>query len=252
MKLILRIFKFFLKKQPKKNLSLDELQFKIGYVFSDQSLLNQAFTHPSFVAEHPGEGPSNQRLEFLGDGILGQIVSEYFFHRYEDKDEGFLSQKRSLLVRDSTLVDLSSKLGLGSYLKLGVGEARSGGNSRHSNLADAFEALLGAIYLDGGLVATKDFLDRFLFANGDQYLNPEIRKDYKSLLQEYVQQHQNMQPFYRIVSEYGPPHEKIFCVEVLIEKRVYGKGNGRSKKIAEKNAAKIAYEALSKNHTFSN
>lgn len=226
---------------------LSALQREIGYRFKDPNFLIQAMTHPSYCAEHPEAGNSNQRLEFLGDGVLEQIVNEALFHQFPADDEGLLTRKKATLVQDKTLSEVGRQIHLGQYLRLGVGELRSGGDQRRSNLADALEALIGAIYLDGGFPAARDFVTRYLLSKLDHFSGLQTSNDYKSLLQIEIQRQSDEQPSYQVVAESGPPHDKTFSVEVLVAARVIGKGSGRSKKDAEKMAAKTALENLAKN-----
>ncbi len=247
----MNFFKSFasLFKSPAISLApeLSILQQRLDYNFRHPSFLQQALTHPSYVAEHPAEMSSNQRLEFLGDGVMGHLVNDFLFQSFPDEDEGILTQKKSNVVRDEVLAEIARGLCLGDCLRLGVGETRSGGQQRASNLADAFEAIVGAIYLDGGLAAARKFLETQIFSRIEMSFDPDGGKDFKSLLQEYAQQQHKAQPAYRVITQSGPQHEPIFEVEVRIGQNTMGVGQGKSKKIAEKDAAKNALYNLQQN-----
>lgn len=217
--------------------SLQILQERLKYTFHDVRLLDQALTHPSFAAEKTPAKDSNQRLEFLGDGVLGHLVNEYLYQNFQQKDEGSLTRKKARLVRSSTLAEIAQSIDLGQFLKLGVGESRTGGHLRISNLADTFEAILGAIYLDGGINAVNCVLSHLLFCRLDHYLHSSALKNYKSALQEKVQQYGDQQPVYQVISETGPDHNKTYVVQVLVNGIALGQGEGSSKKRAEQVAA---------------
>lgn len=221
---------------------MEELEKRIGYTFRDRQLLETALTHSSYANEsHRGE--SNERLEFLGDSVLGIVVSEYIFNVCTNKQEGDLTKLRASLVCESTLAAFSRRLGLGEFLRLGKGERRSGGAERPSILADAFEALIAAIFLDGGMDEAKRFVLDFEVPEIER---PRVRRtaDYKTTLQEIVQQSEGDILEYVMVEESGPDHNKHFVAEVHLNSNVIGRGGGRSKKEAEQQAARAALELM--------
>jgi len=218
------------------------LQDRIGYTFREPGLLVRALTHPSYVHEHPEEGWDNQRLEFLGDAVLSLTVAEWVFHRYPEFREGEMTRLRAVLVSEEMLARFAVQLGLGDFLRLGRGEEERGGRERAPNLADAFEAVVGAMYLDGGLEPVRKLV-RFLMAPmAEAILAAEADKDAKSRFQEWAQAELGITPRYRIVAEHGPEHAKTFVAEVLLGDEVAGRGEGRSKQAAEQAAARDAWE----------
>ena len=219
--------------------SIISLQKKIGYSFRDPELLRQALTHPSYQTETPEKSPPhNQRLEFLGDSVLGLILSEQLFERFPDAREGELSRYRSNLVRGPVVGGLARQLGIGDHLYLSRGEEESGGRDRDNLLEDALEALLGAIFLDGGLPAAKQAALRW-YANLEARLEEADGADNpKGRLQEVIQaEHPGEGPEYRVLSEEGPSHQRNFEVEVRFREEPLGRGKGASKKEAEASAA---------------
>ena len=216
------------------------LQNQLGVSFNDLSLLQQAFVHRSYLNENP-EFPlgSNERLEFLGDAVLGFMVAEDLYRRFSDLNEGKMTKLRSALVRQDSLARLASSLRLGDYLYLGQGEERSGGRRRPRNLACTLEAVIGAIFIDQGSANTKDFILR-LFSSCLQQVIEEGLADYKSKLQELAQAKSREKPLYRVVEATGPDHDRMFCVDVVMEGEVLGRGCGKSKRSAEKEAARQA------------
>ena len=229
---------------------LDALQQTLGVSFNDLSLLEQALVHSSYINENPGLAPaSNERLEFLGDAVLGQVVAEKLYQDFPDSDEGEMTRLRAALIRRDTLARMARAIGLGDYLYLGRGEEASGGRRKPANLAGALEAVIAAIFLDQGSTTTKDFILRLL--------NPELQKvvsqgagvDYKSQLQELIQAREQRAPVYRVVEATGPDHDKRFTVEVRVGDTVLGRGSGKGKKAAETEAARSALEQLSTNFT---
>jgi len=214
---------------------------KLGYEFNNEEYLIKALTHSSYANENK-TGESNERQEFLGDAVLSIVVSDYLFGRYH-MAEGDLTRVRSTLVCEKSLCDFAREIGLGDALLLGKGEEQTGGRSRPSILADAFEALIAAIYLDGGLEAAKAFILPFVGrALGDRVQSGV--NDYKTLLQEIVQKNPGEQLNYKLVDESGPDHAKCFVAEVHLNSNVIGRGEGRSKKTAEQNAARQALELM--------
>lgn len=223
-------------------MELDELEGKLAYKFKDKRLLEMALIHRSRLRElAEGEnGRSNERLEFLGDSVLALIVNEYLYKAYPDAPEGILSKMKAVLVSEVVLAKRASHLDLGSFLLMSKGEEQSGGRERPSLLADAFEAVVGAMYLDGGLERTREFVLRELQEDILAIERGEEGKDYKSVLQEVLQARMKVGPIYRLVEEEGPDHDKVFTVEVSCGGMVLGEGRGKSKKEAEQAAAEIA------------
>jgi ribonuclease-3 len=222
---------------------LAPLQRKLGHVFRDLNLLRRALTHPSYVNEHPQEESGhNQRLEFLGDAVLDFVAGNWVYHHYPEFDEGLMTRLRAALVRTETLAQFARKVGVGEMLRLGRGEETSGGRERDADLCDAFEAIVGAIYLDGGLTAVKTFVEPLIGRAAGPILSSEADWDAKSRLQEWSQAEKGTTPRYRIVAEEGPDHAKTFAAEVLLGKVVTGQGTGRSKQAAEQAAAQAAWE----------
>ncbi|HEY76461.1 MAG TPA: ribonuclease III [Thermoflexia bacterium] len=218
-------------------MNLDAFQDRIGYRFRDEDLLIRALTHPSYVNEHPEEGPDNQRLEFLGDAVLNFAVAAWVYQRFPDFHEGEMTRLRAALVREETLADFATQLGLGEALRLGHGEETGGGRERIANLGDGFEALVGALYLDGGIEPVQRLLGRLVPPAAEAILANEADRDAKSRFQEWAQAERGVTPRYRIVAEMGPDHAKTFVAEVLLGRKVAGRGEGRSKQAAEQAAA---------------
>ncbi len=224
---------------------LEEFEKHVGYRFSDSTLLCWALTHRSYLNSNGVELPgSNERLEFLGDSVLELVVNEFLYHRYPDHQEGELTKMKSLLVSRGVLAEQAKRLNLGRFLFLSDAERESGGSFRASILADGFEAVIGAVYLDGGLAAAARFLDRQLLDDVDQILGNRSHVNYKSLLQENIQERFKTYPRYRITSESGPDHRKVFTVDVTVRGEQLGLGKGTNKKRAEQSAAQNALERL--------
>ena len=225
---------------------ISKIEGKIKIKFSQPQLLNEAFTHRSYLNEHHDENlPSNERLEFLGDSILQFCISNELFKKFPDVPEGILTNMRTRLVRTETLAQIAQTLNLGDFLKLSHGEEKGGGRQNQALLANTFEALLGAIYLDKSLAVAQRFLLKNFQEMLDQVKNPDELKDAKSLLQERIQVKVKESPEYRVIKESGPDHNKIFEIEVLSQGKVIGLGTGKSKQQAEENAAKDALEKTS-------
>jgi ribonuclease-3 len=223
---------------------LEPLQQALGHCFRDLALLRRALTHPSFVNEHPEESMGdNQRLEFLGDAVVEFIATAWVYHRYTTFDEGRMTRLRAALVRTETLARLARQVGIGEALRLGYGEEEMGGREREPNLCDAFEAVVGAVYLDGGLAAAQKFLEPLLAPVAEMTLAEAADHDAKSRLQEWSQAERKITPCYRITAERGPDHAKTFVAEVLLGDEVLGRGTGRSKQAAEQAAAEAALES---------
>ena len=223
---------------------LDTLQKSLSLKFKNQNLLLTALTHRSFLNEDKKAKISNERLEFLGDSVLSILVSTELYNRFESFPEGKLTSLRSLLVKTKTLADLAHKLDLGSYLLMSKGEEKSGGRDNPSLLADTFEAVLGAIYLDAGIKTANDFLTKHLFPMITEVEQNSVLTDYKSALQEETQERSKQSPTYKVLTETGPDHEKTFTVGVYLTSELLASGQGRSKQEAEQNAAKLALGAL--------
>lgn len=217
---------------------MSELEKKIGYRFKDSSLIGRALTHSSFANESHKEFDSNERLEFLGDSVLGFITAERLFKYYRHLPEGELTKLRAGLVCESSLYEFAKRLDLGKHLKLGKGESNAGGRDRPSILADAFEALIAAIYLDGGIKEARKFVLSFIEKSIEA--NKTTFVDYKTSLQEIVQKNPEERLEYVLSGETGPDHNKQFEVEVHLNSNIIGRGEGRSKKQAEQEAAKEA------------
>ncbi len=220
---------------------LRKFSAKLGLHFTKLTLLHQALTHTSYANECKNATIlHNERLEFLGDAILDVIVSEYLFRQFPTLPEGELTKARAVIVCEPTLARCSAELGVGEYLFLGKGEAGSGGRERTSILADAFEAIIGAIYLDNGFEAATHFVLQQLQADLLSVERGEYVKDYKTLLQEVIQKQTDSKIIYEIVEESGPDHHKLFNVAVIVNSNQLGSGLGKSKKEAEQHAAKQA------------
>jgi ribonuclease-3 len=224
----------------------EKLQTLIGYHFSDASLLAAALTHRSYANEQRTRCADNERLEFLGDAILGLVIAEALFSGDLQRPEGELSRLRAELVNAGTLAQLARQIDLGAALHLGRGEVKAGGSDKENILADAFEALLGAIYLEGGITAVRPvILHLFAQAIIDK-TKQQGNSDFKSQLQEYLQSLQQTPPEYVLIDTEGPEHDRTFVVEARIPGRVLGVGRGRSKKEAEQGAAGAALMTLSR------
>lgn len=213
---------------------MPELETTIGYTFKDKALLRTALTHTSYANEAKTKMASNERLEFLGDSVLSVVVADYLFHNEKSLPEGELTRRRAALVCEPALDGFARQISLGDELLLGRGEEMSGGRSRPSILADAFEALIAAIYLDGGMEAARAFIVPFVQSGAG------TEDDYKTRLQEVVQQNPEERLRYVVAAENGPDHDKSFTVEVYLNSNCIGIGTGHSKKIAEQHAARQA------------
>ncbi|MCI8869567.1 MAG: ribonuclease III [Lawsonibacter sp.] len=218
------------------------LEEKLGYTFQDPGLLENALTHSSCANESRGRLQSNERLEFLGDSILGMVVAEHLYRNHPDLPEGELTRTRAALVCEESLVEAARELGLGDYLKLGRGEEAGGGRRRPSIQADAVEAVLAAVYLDGGIGSARKIIRRFVLSR--EVAGLTAGRDYKTALQELVQRESGQVLKYRLTGEAGPDHDKRFFVEVELNGSPVGSGQGRSKKEAEQMAAHAAIRTL--------
>lgn len=223
------------------------LEKSLGYQFHDPALLEEALRHSSYANEHRGDNVfSNERLEFLGDSVLGFVTAEYLFAKHPTAPEGELTRIRALLVCEDSLHEVAQRLKLGEYLKLGHGEESCGGRTRPSILADATEAVFAAVYLDGGIRAASELIHRVLLDKEREETAEAKRRDYKTKLQELVQRTPNQVLTYRMTGEQGPDHDKVFSFAVLLNDTVVGTGEGRSKKEAEQMAAKDALESMNR------
>ena len=222
---------------------IKDLEEAIGYRFKNITLLQNALTHSSYANERWHDSlRSNERLEFLGDSILGMVVAEHLYRNFPDRPEGELTRMRADMVCETSLAKIATQVNLGSHLLLGHGEEQGGGRNRASILADAMESVIAACFLDGGMAAAEEIINRFVLSNV-----PSGRlqnQDYKTALQELVQQKKNQQLTYTLVDEQGPDHNKQFFVEVSLNGNVVGQGVGSSKKRAEQDAARAAMEQL--------
>lgn len=220
----------------------EQLEQGLGYTFTRKELLENALTHSSYANERKGGRKDNERLEFLGDSILGFVVADYLYHLFPDKPEGDLTRIRADLVCERNLALRAAAVSLGSYLLLGHGEEHCGGRQRDSIVSDAMESVIAAAYLDGGFEAAKGIIDRLILAE-----LPKGRPgnfDYKTMFQELVQREKDRIIHYEPAGESGPDHDKVFTVDVYINDRLVGTGSGRSKKKAEQAAAEQAVKTL--------
>ncbi|ABR48903.1 Ribonuclease III [Alkaliphilus metalliredigens QYMF] len=228
-----------------KGLPSVDFEEMIQYQFKDKQLLKEALTHSSYANESKVKKiKHNERLEFLGDSVLGIIISDYIFKKYTHLPEGDLTKVRANVVCEPALGSCATKINLGGFLRLGRGEEVSGGRQRESILADAFEALIGALYLDGGMVIAQTFVLNHLIDSVEQATKGSLFRDYKTYLQELLQSKHSERITYQVIKESGPDHSKIFDVEVLLGEQLLGHGMGKSKKEAEQRAAKEAVEKI--------
>ena len=223
---------------------MEKLEERLGYTFQNRRLLENALTHSSYANENKAKGESsNERLEFLGDSVLGMVVADHLYRNHPDMPEGELTRTRSALVCEDSLVEVAGQLELGQYLKLGRGEDAGGGRQRPSIQADAVEAVIAAVYLDGGIGSARKLITRFILTNNRREQEGVIR-DFKTALQELVQRESGQVLTYHLLGESGPDHAKVFSVAVELNGKPLGAGEGRSKKEAEQAAAKAAVEKL--------
>ncbi len=227
-----------------------KLEKLLGVSFNEPSLLEQALVHSSYINENPAlDIRNNERLEFLGDAVLDFIVADKLHRDFPDLTEGEMTKARATLVRRDTLAHIADTIKLGDFLYMGKGEEASGGRSKTPNLAGSLEAMIAALYLDQGIENTKAIVNRLLAEEWEKLASRGADVEYKSRLQEFTQSHFKSAPVYRLVSETGPDHDKKFIVEVLVNGKTLGKGTGKSKKIAETEAARLALKALEKDFT---
>ncbi len=227
-----------------RNNNLKSCQSKLTYFFKDVTLLNQALTHKSFVNENNRKFEDNERLEFLGDSVLDLIIGEYTLKKFKNRMEGDLSKIRAALVNEGSLSKIARLLNLGEYLQLGKGELLSGGRNKNSILANTLEAIVAAIYLDGGLDKAAEVLLPLFKSELHHLADTSRYRDYKSELQEYAQVNKIEIPVYTVEKEIGPDHNKIFEVTVSVNGKTSGKGSGKSKKEGEQEAAREALVQL--------
>jgi ribonuclease-3 len=221
------------------------LQQRLNITFSNPNLLRLALIHSSYINEKPGIAPdSNERLEFLGDAILGLVIAQKLYQDFPDSAEGELTRLRSALVRRETLAQIAKIINLGDYLVLGKGEESGGGRDKPANLAGAFEALIAAIYLDQNIEITRDFILRLFGSELYKQAHRGVTTDYKSILQEIMQAKFQVAPSYYLIEAEGPDHAKRFVIEVRLGNSVLATGTGNSKKIAEMEAAHLALKSI--------
>ncbi|KKU82828.1 MAG: Ribonuclease 3 [Microgenomates group bacterium GW2011_GWA2_47_8] len=227
-------------------MTFDDLQKTIGIPFTNQDLLRTAFFHRSYLNEAKNITQSNERLEFLGDAVLSFLTSSFLYQRFPEYPEGILTNIRSSLVKTKSLSQVAKTLALGDLLYLSRGEEESGGRANPSLLADTFEALLGALFLDQGVEAAKQFLAQYVFPKVTEIIEKRAYIDFKSLLQEIVQEKERVSPTYRVVKSQGPDHAKTFWIEAIVGESAIGSGMGKSKQEAEQQAASNALEKMGK------
>lgn len=218
---------------------LKDLEKKIGIKFKNKSLLETAFVHRSYINEHKSIKEHNERLEYLGDAVLELVVTEHLYLNYNNP-EGDLTNWRSALVKTESISEAASKLGYENYLKMSRGESKSSGRARQLILANSFEAVVGAIYLDQGYDVARKFITEQLIVNLPEIIKNKLYVDPKSNFQEIAQEKEGITPRYEVVSEEGPDHDKKFTVAVKINDKVWGKGTGPSKQLAQQDAARVA------------
>lgn len=229
---------------------IHSLQKSLNVRFKSPEVLKQALVHSSYLNEYPGTvSASNERLEFLGDAILDFIVAEKLYQDFPDLAEGEMTRVRSALVRRETLAQIAKGLKLGNYLYMGKGEEAGGGRQKPTNLAGTLEAVIAAVFLDQGLAVVRELVLRWLAGELQELMTRKGEVDYKSRLQELIQSKYRAAPSYRTVQAIGPDHDKIFTVEVKIGGRILGSGSGKSKKVAETEAARNALERLRSDFT---
>ncbi len=226
-------------------MEVEKLEKSISYKFKNQDFINEALTHRSYLNENPTwKTPHNERLEFLGDAVLELVVTEILFSKYPNSAEGQLTSFRAALVNYQMLAEVSKVIKLEDYLLLSKGESKDMGRARDVILANAIESLIGAIYLDGGYDSAKQFIEKFVMTKLEEVVEKGLYKDAKSLLQEKTQASQKVTPIYRVISEEGPDHKKVFTVGVYLANKLIASGQGMSKQDAEVDAAKKALQEL--------
>ncbi len=229
---------------------IEKLQKILGVTFHQPALLEEALVHSSYINENPGSDVKhNERLEFIGDAVLGFIIGERIFLELPDLSEGEMTKARATLVRGDTLAHIAGDINLGDFLYMGKGEEATGGRTKAPNLAGAMEAVIAAVYLDQGIDTVRKVVRRLFTKEWKKLISQGIGVDYKSKLQEFTQSKFQSAPVYQLVAETGPDHDKLFTVEVVIEGKGCGIGQGKSKKLAETEAARLALAALSEDFT---
>lgn len=219
-------------------INFSEFEKKTGIVFNNKNLLTQAFTHRSYINENPALGRShNERLEFLGDAVLELVITDYLYKKYPDSTEGELTSYRAALVNAVIISEVASECGMNEYLLLSKGESKDTGKARQYILANTFEAFVGAIYLDQGYDAAAAFIGEMLFHRTNAIVSQKLWRDSKSLVQEMAQEHENVTPSYKVISEAGPDHDKHFNVGIYFHDKLIASGKGKSKQEAEQKAA---------------
>ncbi len=238
---------------PQDKLFLKEIQKNLKVRFNNLDLLLTSLSHKSFVNERQKDSiENNEKLEFLGDSVLGLIITEYLYNKYPDLNEGDMARIKSVVVSEDSLSAAGRRIGLNNYLRIGKGEELTGGRDKKALIADAFEAFLGAIYLDSKYSKVEGFVIELMADEIDLVVNERQGMDYKTLLQEFVQKKYKDCPKYRLISESGPEHDKTFNMEVIINDNVVAYGSGKTKKEAEKEAAQFAYNKLNSVKRLSN
>jgi ribonuclease-3 len=215
-----------------------------GTRFRKLDLLNLAFSHRSFANENSAQIDNNEKLEFLGDSVLGLVAADYLFRILPDGLEGDLARIKSFVVSEDSLAGIAKNIRVDNFILIGKGEEYSGGRSKKAILADCLEGIIGAYYVDSGFKIVRSFILQLLIPEINKVLEDKHKKDYKTLLQEYVQKRFKSYPRYNLVNKTGPDHDRTFLMEVQIQKKVFGSGKGKNKKEAEQNAAQIAYNHL--------
>lgn len=250
-KTILKITQFFrhlFRLKPKNVISetlISDLEEIVNYHFNDKDLIIQALKHRSFLSVTGEERLcSNERLELLGDAVLGLVVTQHLYNNFPDKEEGDLTSMKSLIVSRKILAGIANDLNIGQFILLNEAEEKAGGRKRPSIVADALEAIIGSIYLDGSLEHAIEFIKNNVLNNLDEILNEEQNQNFKSMLLEYSQSKSYGLPLYLVKNEQGPDHHKLFTIEVKVNDRILGLGTGKSKKKAEQMAAKDALKKL--------
>lgn len=228
--------------QRKKGLR--EFEDRAGIRFRNSDLLNQAFAHRSWANESSDGYENNERLEFLGDSVLGLVTAEYLYNELPDRPEGDLAKIKSFVVSEDSLTEIALSLSVDTWVLLGKGEENSGGRKKKAILADAMEAVIGAYFLDSGFKNARKFVRNIIAPQIQRVLENKHRKDYKTLLQEFVQKRYRSYPNYQLEKKTGPDHDRTYWMNVTINEKTFGPGKGKNKKSAEQNAAKIAYTAL--------
>ena len=222
---------------------LEKFENTINYTFNDKRLVTQAFVHRSFINENQKSGLShNERLEFLGDAVLELVVTDFLYEKYPSKTEGELTAHRAALVNAVTLAEVANDIGVNNLMLLSKGESRDTGRARQTILADAFEAVIGALYLEGGYISAKKFIDKFLIAKAEEVIKRGMLKDAKSKVQEKAQEIFSVTPSYKVMRETGPDHDKKFVVGIYFGTDKVAEGEGKSKQEAEQRAAQKAIE----------